>query len=78
MAHGVARSRSLSRWVEGCPVVLASDGVVDEQARLRCKISIADLDESLRGKGLDGISAIDQVKKLVLEPSGRISVVRKS
>jgi uncharacterized membrane protein YcaP (DUF421 family) len=77
LAHAVARSPGLARWVEGRPVVLATDGVIDERARLRCKISMADLDESLREKGLDGLPAIGQARKLVLEPSGKISVVKK-
>jgi uncharacterized membrane protein YcaP (DUF421 family) len=77
LAHGVARNPALARWVEGSPVILATDGVVHEKARLRCKISMADLDESLREKGLDGVAAIARVKKLVLEPSGKISVIRK-
>ena len=77
LAYGVARSPGLARWAEGRPILLASDGVIDEQARLACKISLCDLDESLREKGLDGLDAIGQAKKLVLEPSGKISVVKK-
>jgi uncharacterized membrane protein YcaP (DUF421 family) len=77
LAHAVARSLGLARWVEGRPILLASDGQIDEHARLACKISLRDLDESLREKGLDGLGAIGQAKKLVLEPSGKISVVKK-
>ena len=33
--------------------------------------------DELREKGLDGLAAIGQAKKLVLEPSGKISVVKK-
>ena len=77
LAHGVARSPALARWVEGRPIVLATDGVINDKARVRSKISLADLDESLREKGLDGIAAIGQTRKLVLEPSGKISVIRK-
>jgi uncharacterized membrane protein YcaP (DUF421 family) len=76
LAHAVARSPGLARWVEGRPIVLATDGVIDQRERLRCKISMADLDESLRDKGLDGLAAIAETKKLVLEPSGKISVVK--
>jgi uncharacterized membrane protein YcaP (DUF421 family) len=77
LAHLVARNAKLARWVEGRPITLASDGVINDEARLGCKISMADLDEALREKGLDGIAAIGQAKKLVLEPSGKISVVKK-
>jgi len=76
VAHTVTRSPLLSKWLEGMPVVLARNGEVDESARLRCKISMCDLDESLREKGLDGLDELDKARKLVLEPNGKISVVR--
>jgi uncharacterized membrane protein YcaP (DUF421 family) len=76
LAHAVARSPALSKWVEGCPVVLAENGKIREDARLRCKISMSDLDESLREHGLDGLNDITQTRKLVLEPSGKISVIK--
>jgi uncharacterized membrane protein YcaP (DUF421 family) len=78
LAYAVSRSSRLSRWIEGGPITLAMDGVIDEGARIRCKISMADLDESLRDKGLDGLNEINKAKKLVLEPSGKISAVRAS
>jgi uncharacterized membrane protein YcaP (DUF421 family) len=77
LAHGVARSSVLARWVEGKPAILARDGKIMEPERLRCKISMADLEESLREQGLDGLADIGQTRKLVLEPSGKISVIRK-
>jgi uncharacterized membrane protein YcaP (DUF421 family) len=77
LAHAVARSPGLARWVEGSPVVLARDGAILEEARLSSKISLADLDESLREKGIDGLGEIAKTKKLVLEPSGKISVIKK-
>src|SRR5258707_3746038 len=55
LAHAVARSPRLSKLVEGSPVVLAENGAIYEKARLRCKISMADLVESLREEGLDGL-----------------------
>jgi uncharacterized membrane protein YcaP (DUF421 family) len=77
LAYAVSRSSRLSRWVEGGPIVLANDGVIDEAARIRCKISMADLDESLREKGLCGLDEITKTRMLVLEPSGKISVVKQ-
>jgi uncharacterized membrane protein YcaP (DUF421 family) len=77
LAFAVARDAGLSRWVEGSPILLAHNGAIDEAARLRCKISLADLDESLREHGLDGLVALDKAEKLVLEPSGQISVVKR-
>jgi uncharacterized membrane protein YcaP (DUF421 family) len=76
LAHAVARSPRLSKLVEGGPVVLAENGTIHEKARLRCKISMADLDESLREEGLDGLDDIARARKLVLEPSGKISVIK--
>jgi uncharacterized membrane protein YcaP (DUF421 family) len=75
LAHAVARSPRLSKLVEGSPVVLAEKGQIHEEARLRCKISMSDLDESLREHGLDGLDDIASTRKLVLEPSGKISVI---
>jgi uncharacterized membrane protein YcaP (DUF421 family) len=76
LAYGVARYPGLARWVEGSPVVLAHDSTIIERARLASKISLADLDESLREEGLDGLAEIGKTKKLVLEPSGKISVIK--
>jgi uncharacterized membrane protein YcaP (DUF421 family) len=76
LAHAVARSPRLSKLVEGSPVVLAENGKIREDARLRCKISMCDLDESLREHGLDGLDDIARTRKLVLEPSGKISVIK--
>lgn len=77
MANAVARSARLAAWVEGSPVILARDGVIVETARLSCKISIPDLDEAMREHGLDGLGDIARVRKLVLEPSGKISVLKR-
>jgi uncharacterized membrane protein YcaP (DUF421 family) len=77
-AHAVARSPRLSKLVEGSPVILAEKGQIREGARLRCKISMSDLDESLREHGLDGLDDIARTRKLVLEPSGKISVIKAS
>jgi uncharacterized membrane protein YcaP (DUF421 family) len=77
LAHAVARSPGLARWAEGSPVILAQDGVIVERARLNCKISMADIDESLREEGIDGLGEIGKTRKLVLEPSGKISVIKK-
>jgi uncharacterized membrane protein YcaP (DUF421 family) len=77
LAYLVAHYPDLARRVEGRPIMLAEDGKILEGPRLRCKISLADLDESLREKGLDGLGDIGKTRKLVLEPSGKISVIKK-
>lgn len=76
LAYLVAHYPGLARQVEGRPIVLAEHGKILEGARLRCKISLDDLDESLRAQGLDGLGEIGRTKKLVLEPSGKISVIK--
>jgi uncharacterized membrane protein YcaP (DUF421 family) len=63
--------------VEGRPIILALDGTIAEKSRLASKISMCDLEEALREKGLDGLEEIGKARKLVLEPSGKISVIKK-
>jgi len=75
VAFAVARSDAVSRMIEGGPVGLLRDGILDERARLGCKISRADLVEALRGKGIDGLKELQRVKALQLEPSGKITVI---
>lgn len=77
LAYLVARYPKLALQVEGRPILLAEDGKVLDRPRLRCKISLCDLEESLREKGLDGLKDIGKVRQLMLEPSGKISVIRK-
>jgi uncharacterized membrane protein YcaP (DUF421 family) len=72
----VAKSPALARWIEGDAVLLAKDGAIREAARLRCKISLADIEESLREHGLDGLGELSRTRKLMLEPSGKISVIK--
>ncbi len=77
LAYAVAHSASLARLVEGGAVLLARDGAVLESARLNSKISIGDLEESLREHGLDGLAELGKTRKLFLEPSGKISVIKR-
>lgn len=77
MAHCVARYPALGRWIEGAPVVLMQDGRVNEATRLRHMISQSDLAEALRRQGIDGTADVSNVKAMTLEPSGRISVIRR-
>jgi len=76
IAFVVARSDTVSRMIEGRSVSLLRDGHLDEEARLGCKISHADLVEALREKGVDGLKELQRVKTLQLEPSGKISVIK--
>jgi uncharacterized membrane protein YcaP (DUF421 family) len=44
--------------------------------RKRNKISNADLREALREHGIDGEAKAENVKAMMLEPSGKLSVVK--
>jgi uncharacterized membrane protein YcaP (DUF421 family) len=78
IASAVARSRSLARIVEGRPVVLIERGRIDHQARKNAMISESDLSEALRQEGIDDEDGLGEVKRMNLEPSGKISVVKLS
>jgi uncharacterized membrane protein YcaP (DUF421 family) len=73
ISWAVARSTTVSRWIEGKCVRLATDGKLDEKQRLFHLISVSDLEEALRKKGLESIS---QAKVMTLEPSGEITIVK--
>jgi len=76
LAHGVARHQGLARLFEGKAVMLIDHGRVDHRMRKRVKISEADLREALREHGIDGEAKVDNVKLMMLEPSGKLSVVK--
>ncbi len=73
LSHLAARFPTLSRVFEGRPVHLGEDGRVDGRALRRHAVSEADLGEALRGSGLEDPSGAHRV---VLEPSGKISVLK--
>lgn len=73
LAQGAARVRRLSRLLEGAPVGLAQDGRTDERTRRRCGISEADLHQALREAGVEEVAA---TRRVVLEPSGKINVLK--
>jgi hypothetical protein len=71
-AKAAAKSDWWSRFLEGPPIVLATDGKVDEEARLSYSISRADLLEALHQKGLTGI---EQTSSITIEPNGKLTIV---
>lgn len=73
LAHAAARSRLVSKVVEGEPIELARDGAHDVQARNRQAVSLADVQEALRQQGLE---QLEDARRVVLEPSGKINVVK--
>jgi uncharacterized membrane protein YcaP (DUF421 family) len=76
LAHWVARNENVARFFEGEAVTLIDHGSIDHDARQRCKISLADLNEALRQQGIDGEAKIQNVKRMTLEPSGKLSIVK--
>ena len=73
LAQGAARWRIVSRFVEGSPVRLFAAGQVDVGTKLRWSISDADVEEALRGAGLEQLQS---ARELVLEPSGKLNVLK--
>lgn len=76
LAHWVARNPRLAHLIEGRAVVLIDHGHVDHRARTSNKISESDLHEALRQQGIDGEAHLDNVKVMMLEPSGHLSIVK--
>ena len=70
----LARSSAFSHLLEGRPIVIARDGAVIEEARTGASLSEADVAETLRQHNLAELPATGEI---VLEPSGRLSVLRK-
>lgn len=75
MAQGVARSAILSRILEGGSVRLGESGGIDSQRMARHAVSEADISEALRSVGLEHHSGS---RLIVLEPSGKISVLKRA
>lgn len=73
LSHAAARSARLSRLLEGRSVRLGKGGDLEPSLLRRHAVSEADLGEALRGAGLDEASG---ARLLVLEPSGKISVLK--
>lgn len=73
LAHAAARWRAVSRLVEGAPIELVRQGRHDARISTRQAVSMADLEEAMRQKGLE---RIEDVHRIVLEPSGKLNVLK--
>jgi uncharacterized membrane protein YcaP (DUF421 family) len=73
LSHAAARSPWLSHLLEGRSIHLGRDGQMDERALARYAVSEADIQEALRSAGLEGTVG---TRRIVLEPSGKISVLK--
>jgi uncharacterized membrane protein YcaP (DUF421 family) len=74
LAHYAARHKFFSWILEGSAVHLAEHGKLDHRKMLAHNITVADLDEALREKGIEEVS---ETKLITIEPSGKINVVPK-
>jgi uncharacterized membrane protein YcaP (DUF421 family) len=76
LGFAVAWSSSISKLVEGCPVTLVRNGVLDDHARVMHMVSKSDLEEALREKQITGLSEMHKVKELNLEPNGNLTIIK--
>ena len=76
LSFAVARSELLSHLVEGQSVILSENGVLNDAKRKAHLVSIADLAEALRAECLGGLEDLEKTKRVHLEPSGKISIVK--
>ncbi|WP_415327420.1 DUF421 domain-containing protein [Chryseobacterium sp. MMS23-Vi53] len=65
-------NQKFESFLEDNPVILVKDGVVDQEALNKVKISKDELEEAIREHGVDGIK---NVKLSILEVDGNISVI---
>jgi uncharacterized membrane protein YcaP (DUF421 family) len=73
LSQAAARSAAVSRLVEGRPIELGRGGRMTRRHGFRTAISEADLAEALRQAGIE---RVEESRILVLEPSGKISVIK--
>ena len=69
-----ARGAGWSRLLEGPAIDIARDGTLNEKLARARGVSAADLDEALRGRGLTSVA---ETRRITIEPSGNISIIRK-
>jgi uncharacterized membrane protein YcaP (DUF421 family) len=72
-AQLASRSALMSKVVEGPSIQLGRGGTVDQHQLKRQSVSEADVQEALRQAGVE---RLEQTRLLVLEPSGKISVLK--
>lgn len=65
----------LETVLDGVPTIIVRDGVVDEQAMHRERITIYDLHEAARG---EGIKDVRDIELAMLEPDGSFSFFTSS
>lgn len=76
IGHLLAQSRLLARWAEGESITLVDHGQVRDQTRKRHMITLPDLQQAMREGGLDWPKGLANVKRMTLEPNGKISIIK--
>lgn len=74
LAQATARWQGASRLLEGEANDLIRDGRILERQRRRHGVSLADLDEALRQRGLNGVA---EASRVTIEPSGTLTVLKR-
>ena len=67
-------SKKFRTILSGKPIVVISDGVIDQQAMKQLRFSVDDLMETLRGSG---IFDIREVSYAIVETTGKVSILQK-
>ncbi len=68
------RSDKARRIIDGVPIVLAREGTTIDAAMDLEHMPLAELEEAIRQAG---VADLDQVHLAILEPSGRISIIKR-
>ena len=77
VSYAVAASKTLSRLIEGEPVILVRDGVLNGKARLWHTVSETDICEAMRSQQLEGMEELDQVREMTMEVNGKLTVLKE-
>jgi uncharacterized membrane protein YcaP (DUF421 family) len=73
MTWATWRSQRVRRLVDGVPIVLVQDGAPIEAALRLEQMPVEEVLEAARQQGIDDLA---KIRLAVLEPSGKISIVR--
>jgi uncharacterized membrane protein YcaP (DUF421 family) len=74
VTHVAALAPSLSHLIEGKPITIAADGTLLRGRSRSSAVSKADLEENMRQVGVE---RLEETARVVLEPSGRLTVLKK-
>lgn len=74
LSYGTLKSAKLRLLVDGQPTILIRNGVLQKKSLKSARLSIEELSMMLRERNIFSIQEVDYV---ILEPNGRLSVLRK-